>query len=299
MKSETPTAFEMFCGASATSAREQEELERLFFVSVRLPNGTFKTTNERRLDDLNALVNAHLPEVRPLRIMDVAVSSGISTAEWLESLAQMQIPCDMVAGDLTARGFIVSAGFGLRVLTDTAATPLQFDVRGRVVRVDAGWRQRVLYALPLLWLRLASRIFGLLRGSVGVTPGHAERQRVAGLEVRPVRLLSKRLNAFTNLQVVDDDISMDGHHPSEFHVLRAANILNLIYFDRQTLLGMVLNLRRRLQVGGLLVICRTLDNGVNHGTVFRMGESGAFDIVARLNDGSEIEELVLTSGRLC
>jgi hypothetical protein len=85
MNPTVPTAFELFFagGTDQPDERQLEEREDLFFHSIELRNGTRKTTRHRRLDDLNALVRKLLPTQRPLEIMDVAVSSGVSTAEWL------------------------------------------------------------------------------------------------------------------------------------------------------------------------------------------------------------------------
>ena len=73
-----PTARQLY-GVRGVNGREQESLERSFFTSIRLKNGTYKTTHGRRLDDLNDLVNRCLPRGRLLELMDVAVSSGITT----------------------------------------------------------------------------------------------------------------------------------------------------------------------------------------------------------------------------
>src|ERR1700680_1755123 len=84
-----PTAREILFGRPTETA-VQEERERIFFGSIRLKNSTYKYTFSHRFDDLNRLVNGLLPQ-RPLRIMDVAVSSGISTLEWMDSLDQLGI----------------------------------------------------------------------------------------------------------------------------------------------------------------------------------------------------------------
>ncbi|HEV7715516.1 MAG TPA: hypothetical protein VGO53_07965, partial [Steroidobacteraceae bacterium] len=93
MRERVPTANELFFGAAPGDAGRLEALENIFFRSVGLPNGTWKTTAYRRLDDLNALVQPLLPTARPLDIMDVAVSSGVGTVEWIESLEQAGIDC--------------------------------------------------------------------------------------------------------------------------------------------------------------------------------------------------------------
>jgi chemotaxis methyl-accepting protein methylase len=59
-------------------------------------------------------------------------------------------------------------------------------------------------------------------------------------------------------------------------VLRAANILNLAYFDKATLQRMLRNLRARLLPGGLLIVCRTNDAEVNNASVFTLQGDGRF-----------------------
>lgn len=290
----TPSAFDLFCtDRYERPETDWAELERRFFLSVRLPNGTYKTTSHHRLDDLNALLGPYLPKDRALSVMDVAVSSGISTVEWLEALERQGVHCQMIAGDLTATGYILSAGGGRRVLVNAAGDPMQYEVAGNVVRTDAGRRQRLHYALSIWRLKRLSRSFAGTSQRLGGEWPEGQARRVQGFEVHPVRLLSRQLRRFSNLQVIDDDILTDRHFEAQVDVLRAANIVNLAYFDTQTLTAMLLNLRGRLRGQGLLVVCRTLDSGVNHGTIFRLEQNGAFSVLARLHAGSEVEALVL------
>src|SRR5207302_9211234 len=74
MSRAVPSAFELYFGSGRRDPWQLAELEELFFHSLGLRNGTRKTTWRHRLDDLNALVQQHLPPQRPLEIMDVAVS---------------------------------------------------------------------------------------------------------------------------------------------------------------------------------------------------------------------------------
>ena len=91
MTHRVPTAHALYFDETVRGADQLEALEDLFFRNIRLPNGTNKTTYRRRLDDLNALARQHLPPKRPLDFMDVAVSSGVSTLEWIEFLAESGI----------------------------------------------------------------------------------------------------------------------------------------------------------------------------------------------------------------
>lgn len=70
-----------------------------------MKNGTYKITLAHRLEDLNALVNSLLPR-RPLKIVDVAVSMGISTLEWVEALDNAGIEHSMTAGDVFVNGYL-------------------------------------------------------------------------------------------------------------------------------------------------------------------------------------------------
>lgn len=115
------------------------------------------------------------------------------------------------------------------------------------------------------------------------------------LRKQKVPLVSKKVNG--NIKMEGDDVLSP--NPREyiraFDVVRAANILNRGYFDDQVLRKIIATLRERLKPGGLFVVCRTwVDTGRNHGTIFQLREDG-FVALRRLNQGSEIENLVTGS----
>lgn len=294
---DTPTAFDMFFAAHGAQAdeREIEDREDLFFHSIELRNGTRKTTRHRRLDDLNALVQKLLPPQRPLEIMDVAVSSGVSTAEWLIELERAGISCRMLAGDAVVNAFLISLGPNLRALSDRTGHLMQLDIKGEAVRMPPPRRRdRIRYLPHMLLMRAATRLFDLgslnrPRRASGVEPV----QRRLGATCRPLTLMSPSLNRLPQLEAVEDDILLNRDYAHRFHVLRAANILNLAYFDTATLQRMLRNLRARLLPGGLLIVCRTNDAEVNNASAFTLQEDGRFALTARLNEGSEIEHLVM------
>jgi hypothetical protein len=271
-----PTARRLYGPGLSLPAEQRRELELRFFGSIRLRNGTFKTTYARRLDDVNALIQQLLPPERPLIVMDVAASSGISTLEWAESLRLVGVQHRMIAGDSSVNAFLVDAGAGLRVLVDATGYPLQFDVFGRAVTNPPRRRDRVALFPLLLFLRRAA----------------ARARRDASATGTPLALVSPTLLDAADVEVVDDDI-LEAAAPFErVHILRAANILNRGYFDDATLTRMARNLRERILPGGLLVVVRTEKDGRNDGTVFRREDSGRFVALARIGKGSEVEELV-------
>jgi hypothetical protein len=273
----------------AEAPAEQELREREFFARVRLRNGVFKTTWARRFDDLNDRVLRLLPVERPLELMDVAVSSGISTLEWVESLREAGIAHRMVAGDAAVRASLISIG-PIEALVDGEGHPLHFDVLGR--GIPTGGEQpiyRLITGALQAGFGAALRLVPSLRRTVG------EGGVLAGRFARctPIELISPRLRAVPEIEVVEDDVlsDRDSSLARRFHVVRAANILNRGYFDDVTLGRAVENLRGRLREGGLFIVCRTVA-ATNHATIFR-SHGGRLAIADRLGEGSEIESLVL------
>src|ERR1051326_5566959 len=117
--------------------------ENDFLRRVMLPNGTFKTTGRRRLDDLNAF---SLPWIRALaarqlKIMDVAASSGTTTEQWQLQLEAKGIPFEMTATDKTPYAYRVHMTTGLTALVDAQRNPLHFTVLGCGIspRVEGTW----------------------------------------------------------------------------------------------------------------------------------------------------------------
>ena len=292
--SDVPSARDLY----VTGRRSSAEDERSFFTSLRLRNRTYKTTQPRRLDDLNDLVLSLLPEASPLKIMDVAVSSGVTTLEWSARLTAAGVAHHMTAGDVLLNAFLVSVEAGVHVLVDTAGYPLQFEFWGRTVPNPIIRRRDLLYRPLIAYVeaRLAKQ-FASLREACRATPAGQDVRR-GRLSCRRITLVSPTVGTPAHIEFVDDDIQHQARWRGAFHVVRAANILNRSYFSDETLLDMIVNLQARLQVGGLLAVCRTTSDDTNLATVFCLREAGRLEIVGRLGEGSEIESLALSLQRL-
>jgi hypothetical protein len=246
------------------------ETERRFFAKLRLPNGTWKTTYPNRLDDVNQRLLEFLPEGRSLELMDVAVSSGVSTLEWSDHLLANGVRHRLVAGDIDPDGRLMSWGGWFAVLFDgSGREPLLFEIGPLTLPVRSD-RRLARLARPLLIPAL----------------------RIFARRTRPVSLVSSQLRGRAEIELVRDDITVPGHFPERFDVIRVANLVQPAYFDERTLRTIAVNLRDRLRDGGLLVICRTAQDGVNHATIFRrFGDR--FSSEASINGGSEVQDLVL------
>jgi hypothetical protein len=262
------TAWQIYGPAAPTAAQESA-----FFASVYLPNGTRKTTSDHRLDDLNALIATEVPDRRPLRVKDVGISSGQTTLEWLDQLAQAGVEAEMTGTDVAINGELILVDDEVRVLVDGKGNPLQWDLLGYAVPPRPRIRDRLLYG-PII-VRARRRLEG--------------RPRV------PIRLLSPRLLARSDVTAYEEDLlrPIGGR---TWDVVRAANVLNLGYFPADVLRVMVDGITSTLAEGGVLAVCRTELDGTNNATVFRLSADG-YAVAGRLGSGSEIEDIVLAARR--
>jgi hypothetical protein len=294
MSGTPPTTREVFDRPVPSGARhDQDFVEREFFSRVVLPNGTVKTTSANRVDDLNEAVLPFLERMaeRPVQIMDVGVSSGVSTLEWFDSLSSKDVDCQITATDLTVYSWLLTLTPSLAVLVDRQRNILHLDVFGRGAPPKATGLQGVFAAAVRTLFGAAMMIDRNLPPRNG---DHREAATGFLLKCEPVTLLTKRFVQHEDLRVVEDDL-LAANRPEfaeAFHVVRAANILNRAYFSDEVLSQTVKKLKARLKKNGLLIVCRTAGNGTNNGTIFRLTPGSELRVLERVGSGSEIERLV-------
>jgi hypothetical protein len=287
-----PTTQEVF-GKTPPPPAAQEFLEREFLERVVLPNGTFKTTTANRLDDLNLAVLPWVARIsdRPIQIMDVGVSSGVSTLEWHNFLGENGIPLDMVGTDLTIYTSLVNLTSRLAVLVDRDRNILHVDVFGHGAPARADGLLGIVTGMIRLLFRAAMSVDRRLPPLQGRVRETAQGRL---LHCEPVTLLTRRLLQRASLRIFEEDL-LAPERPEfkqAFHVVRAGNILNRAYFSDQVLVQIIAKLKERLRPNGLLIVCRTTRDGVNHATLFECGAKSRLRVLLRLGSGSEIEELL-------
>ena len=253
-----------------------------FLAGLRNANGVWKTTARHRLDDvLPALIRA-LGSPAEARVLDVGCSSGLSTLELSEALALCGIPAEVIGTDvsLTARLLRDAHGRGMLFLDREHVS--QVELEGWALGWPPALSEKLLHPIRVRRAR-AFMARSLARYREGA------RGRAAELAPRDVPLTvpvpKGRAVRFVQEAVLEPAIR------DRFHAILAANFLNLNYFSADQLRKAVNALRERLVPDGVLCIVRTIENGRNHGTVFRM--KGPHPIVLeRIGNGSEIEHLV-------
>jgi len=262
----------------AHAISDSEEAD--FFAGIRLSNKTYKKTATGRLRDLDAIVirlargkGWHNPAV-----LDVGVSSGVTTLELQEAMVADGFEPKFIGTDIAINAWIVRIAPGIRVLVDSRDRPLQYELFGIGLRA---WNRRLDYVTGYRLLTRLARHF--------VHTG-------SNLNRQAVKLISRRTNAARAvLEIVEGDLSVPNQSfKKRFDIIRAANILNRGYFDPEKLLGMIGNLKDYARgPGSLIVVNRTHDDGINHGTVFETTPDGGLRAVERIGSGSEIEGLML------
>ncbi|MGP0049313.1 MAG: hypothetical protein ACLPZR_10780 [Solirubrobacteraceae bacterium] len=289
-----PGPLDLYFGSlSGDALRAAEET---FFPGLQLTNGTFKTTRPHRLDEVNEALLEVLPPQRPLTIMDVAVSSGVSTAEWTEHLRDHGIDHRLTAGDLSVTGLLLTIGRSAAVLWQDDGNPLVVQLGNRSVYLTEGNPAS----------RIVKPVLRRVRALAGDrrSPFESPPARV-GARLREVGLVSRRLApaiqrvdkriGIGDLTLVEDDITEPGQFRGEFDVCRAANIVNRGYFPDEVIRRIAANLFARLRDGGLLIVCQTgNEDHITAATVFRRASNGA-EIVRRVNGGCDVEPLLVTS----
>jgi hypothetical protein len=262
------------------------EQERKFFSSLKMRNGTFKTTKSMRFAEIEGLLAPILkPRAASLKmILDVAASSGTTTIELSDFLTRLGAVANVVATDLYADGYVMRLGRGLGVLTDSSGFPLQYIFAGRPVR---SWIRRLDYVTLTAW----PRKFALRRVA------QKSKSIIGRGEAFPVRLVTRQLEKREDIEFVEDDLMKQSPRlQHRFDLVRAANILNMDYFKEADLRHALVNIRGYLRgPGALLLVNRTEEKtDLNNGSLFELQPNGSFQEILRIGNGTEISALVRT-----
>ncbi len=285
MRSEPPLAASTFF--ELPPDRITRGQETAFFSSLKVHNRTSKQTDDGRL----AAIDAELSEFIRLsgasvsNVLDIGVSSGITTVELLDTLRKAGFSPQVTGTDLTLDAAIRSPHSWGRVLVDEGGRPLQFEVLGRPIRA---WTRRRDYVTGAILLRWALSLVLARAGDGGAASNSS----------RPVRLVSPRLRSFPEITLQRDDIlNANPGFVGRFDLIRAANVLNRRYFDEAKLRRIVRNLTNYLAgEGALLLVVRTYRGAGNRGSLFRLDAAGRLTVVKRFGEGSEFEPLLLGGG---
>ncbi|MGH8278679.1 MAG: ATP/GTP-binding protein, partial [Gammaproteobacteria bacterium] len=214
-----------------------QQVEREFFGSLMLRNGTYKTTFHQRFADTNPLLLQELKRdgFQAPDILDIGISSGISTVELHDDLRAAGLDAHIVATDLLVEALLVRVFPTCYALVESDGFPLRFDLLSGTMKP---------------WVTHSDYRYGffILRKAINVAMTHLSQRILCNpndLRITRAKLVTPRLLDDRNIVVCNDDIShYNREFAGRFDLVRAANVLNKGYFTPDTLSTMLANIAR-------------------------------------------------------
>jgi len=258
--------------------------ESEFFGGLKMRNGTFKLTRPSRFADVEPVL---APVLRRRggkleSVLDLGVSSGVTTVEFVNFLSRENLHPEVVGTDLFIEAHLIELAPGIRVLADSTGLPLQYDIGGLALRA---WVRRLDYLTFAVLPHLVARSVLKTRLRVLIDAGSSQK----------VRLESRSLVGH-NIKLIENDIFQYTPDLAEkFDFVRAANILNKNCFPTSRLRVAVRNIRAYCRREALVLVVRTGRDSRNDGTLFQLDRHGAFHVAERIGSGSDIEGLFMST----
>lgn len=266
-------------------------------ITLRMGNGTFRTTFRNRFDDVNAallpILSAIFPPSTELLAEDRAVSHGLTSFEWAQSLLGTFPAIRLQASDLLLYLWEYRSPGGEIYMLEPDGTPLQY-VKPPFV-LSLAHREPRRYPVNQIVAKLALRRFhqlGLPKGppegwATGTFPGLLTRIPFIHPEAAAFSAANPALSFVVQSVFVN--------RPASSHLIRTMNILNTSYFSRTQLQEGVRAIFSSLRKGGVWVVGRTIEEDLtNHVTFLERGASG-WHKLGSIGSGSDIEELILNT----
>lgn len=285
-------SFRMLATSTPATPQEILDFEDISFT-LRMSNGTFRTTFRHRFDALNLELNKLLAErfdsSLVLRAEDRAVSHGLTSYEWALALRQQFPNVELQASDLLLHLLELTLPDGAVFITEPSGHPLQYikapyavsltDIPSWKFPVNRWVAQRALARFASLKLPANWPEAGCNYPTRRIPYIHPEALALSQ---------SSRTLSFVPQSVFEVS-------PVPRHVVRTMNILNLSYFSEDQLREAVRNIAASMTPDGVWIVGRTTeDNFVNNVSVFVLGATG-WQLLRRFEKGSEIESLVLST----
>jgi hypothetical protein len=286
---------------------EADEIFESIVRHLRLSSGIFRSTYRQRFADLDPVVNAILHEAfrgSNLEVQDWAASDCLASAEWASALWATFPSARVIASDALLCLTEVSRPDGKEAyVLEPDGTPLQYIRPPFVVSLQ----KPIPPYYPVNRL-LASRAKRGLAEAQEASRLHQSSQKLHSQwkvgEINLIHPLARRIAA-QDSRFEARNHSVFAALPSPCNAIRTMNIFNRGYFDEARLRQGASCVLDSLVEGGIWIVGRTREEmrpPRNSVSIFqkvgqKAGQPGAFKLWRRLNDGSEIEPLILSEAR--
>jgi len=268
-------------GSASSDPASAEDFHRFLVMK----NGTHRTTAPGRLAAVDekffSLFGAE-PQTAPLRVLDIGVSFGSTTADWLAGFSSRKIAVELVAMDMCFHVEVAEIFPGVRVLLEPKTDhPIQLDIAGNGMRTSH--RRLDFLTGSFVWRRplVAAAKFAAARQT------HRDN----------VMFVEKRLQSATNVTLVEGDF-LNGPLPGatgSFDVIRAANIMQPAYFSDEQMKKIANRIWSLCKgEGSRVIICQNHADRID-ATFLRMRAGRSFDVEGRFASGSAAEKYLLNA----
>lgn len=286
----------------AAGGRDRADAYDRLVERVKLPNGTWKQTAGRRLDDVDTLIGEALAASHPrgarVTVLDIGASTGVTSVRLCARL-ERRYRVRFIASDLYRDALAVSA-VGWSVVLTASGEVLQyvigpFVLPGQLDESPAYPVNRALKAIAARWLAPRARAIAAVHAAAA--PEYL--RRVAAGRYRLMRLPLFSYGCLERMRR-DDRFrfaALDVLQPLAVRatVVRAMNVVTRDYFDEASAACALAHCIDAVAPGGLLAVGRSqgLAAGHTRATVYRRSGDRQLRPVARLNGGCELEALTL------
>ena len=212
----------------------------------------------------------------PRTVMDIGLSSGATTLEWMREFDHRKLPVSMIATDLVMNVYVCLLSKNVRALTESNGHLLQIEIFGKSVYTYS--RRRDYYTAGLIWRRA---LCATVRSRLG-----------SCVRDGPYNLVTPALRGQDRIALLKDDIFAPTPRQllGRADVIRAANFIQRGYFSDAAISRSIRTIRNRCRGAGSLVIISRNRPERFDGTIFRLTKVGRFVVEARLGAGSEVEQ---------
>jgi hypothetical protein len=232
-----------------------------------------KQTAAGRFGDLDRMLLDLTRHVPTPTIHDVGVSSGITSLELLDRFRARGLALRLYISDKFARCTCVRRG-PVTSLHDAYGGLLQGRVGPLMADPKASWYFPFSRILSVLLQKASHRGRSQNVTEFLLYDGRVMRALDAGAMTHlDYDLFSSRLDV-------------------RFDVVRCMNVITTKYFSAERIAAALTNLGHSLKPSALLLVGRTLPDGHNEATFFRLSDDGCFVPERVVNGGADIHEIV-------
>jgi hypothetical protein len=283
----------------APSPEEVDRFERIM-DKFNQSNGTDRTTLRNRLvvvdNEVRSLLQSLFPPEMQLSVQDWAASSGITAAEWFQSLQRLYPNLTFVASDRTLclielRREKERDAF----ILEPDGKPIQY-IRPPFV-VSLVKKHHSIYFINRAVQDRALREWKRVSASFRLPPAWSDGGGAESLSAPPYLLRRLSLIHPEVIRIQSERFHVKQHSvfsplSRPVHVIRTMNILNRSYFSVSQLETAAEAVRQSLHPGGLWIVGRTMtDHPPKHDVSVLQKVPCGWQTVMRLGNGSEMESV--------